>query len=234
MLPGVCPQITQIDPDSHRNTTQRRKDAKAQSPEETRRGGGAETQRGAEATRSSGENSTAHGGRVSLSRTAVPNAGVRPSSSTQRPALSESAGLASQTELGPIGTRTITFEYGKPRRHRRTGGASAGGSPTETNAGVRSGWAFHRYPAIVRSPVFPPHHSGQHPKRRKRPFASLRWFCPVWSFSVSLCLCGSPGAMDLRHLRDLRAVFAASRLCVELRGSYPQPRCYSPVAIRAR
>ena len=113
--PGVYPQMTR------RAIATQRKGAKTQSSEKTQRCGDAETQRGAEATRTSGENSTAHGGRVSLVRTAVPNAGVRPSSSTQRPALAQSAGLTSHAD------QNLAFEQARLRRNRRTGGASAGG-----------------------------------------------------------------------------------------------------------
>jgi hypothetical protein len=62
-----------------------------------------------------------HCGRGPLGRATVPNASVRRSHSTQRPALSESAGLASHVD------QNLAFEQARPRRDRRAAGASAGG-----------------------------------------------------------------------------------------------------------
>ena len=66
-----------------------------------------------------------------------------------------------------------------------------GESPTETDACVRSGRAFHRVPAIIGSPAFPPFHSGRLRRRRYRSFVS---FVSSWlrrSFALCpLCLCG--------------------------------------------
>ncbi len=133
------------------------------------------------------------GGRGPLGRPTAPNASVRHRGSTQRPALSESAGLASRVD------QWFAFEQVRLRRDRRAQARRPGESPTGTDACIRSGRAFHRVPAIIGSPAFPPFHSGQPRQRRHRSlcaFAPLRWV-----------------AMDLRHLRDLRADSERPSLC---------------------
>ncbi len=59
------------------------------------------------------------GGRGPLGRVTSPNASVRRSHSTQRPALSESAGLASQAFSDWDGSQTLALEQARPRRGRR-------------------------------------------------------------------------------------------------------------------
>ncbi len=113
--------------------TQRRRDAKR-----------------VEGTRSSGEVSAAHSGRLSLARIAAPNASVRRNSSTQRPALSESADLASHIQWDWDGTQTSAIEQ------EARGGTDAlrahrtGRIPAEMNAGVQGGRVSPWGPAIVR------------------------------------------------------------------------------------
>ncbi len=67
------------------------------------------------------------GGQGPVGRAAAPNASVRSSDSPHRPALSESAGLASQTFSDWAGSQTLALEQARPRRNRRAASASAGG-----------------------------------------------------------------------------------------------------------
>ncbi len=80
-----------------------------------------------------------------------------------------------------------------------------GESPTETDACIRSGRAFHRGPAIFGSPAGPPLHSGQHHRSRFRPFV---FFVSSWlRRSFPLCLCGLVRVgivYDGSHVRSLR------------------------------
>jgi hypothetical protein len=95
--PGVCPQIAQMT-QIHRNATQRRKDAKAQ-------------RESTELDRSA--RSRPHCGWEPVGRNAATNTRVRSSASPHRPALSESAGLASHAE------QRLAFEQARLRRDRR-------------------------------------------------------------------------------------------------------------------
>ena len=73
----------------------------------------------AKLSRSSVEVPTA-GGPEPVGRAAAPNASVRSSASPHRPALSESAGVASRVD------QRFAFEQVRTRRDRRAAGASAG------------------------------------------------------------------------------------------------------------
>ncbi len=82
---------------------------------------------------------------------------------TQRPALSESAGLVFHVD------QNFAFEQARLRRDRRTGGASAGGKSTDTSAGVR----VDARPAV--------------PGPSRRPVTSPRYQTPIWVIWVPLC-----------------------------------------------
>ena len=95
-----------------------------------------------------------HGGRAPLVRTAAPNAAVRRSGSTQRPALSESAGLASHLQW-------IGMGLGHPRSSRRPEAVAMrcerigpGEFPAGMNAGVQGGRDSPRGPVIARLAAF--------------------------------------------------------------------------------
>ena len=121
-----------------------------------------------------------HCGRGPLGRATVPNASVRRSHSTQRPALSESAGLASHVD------QNLAFEQARPRRDRRAAGASAG--EVRPRRILASG-TVGLFTGSRRKPALPPLHSGQ---SRQRRFRSFVFFVSSWlRRHLALCLCAS-------------------------------------------
>jgi len=109
------------------------------------------------------------GGQGPLGRATVPNASVRRSHSTQRPALSESAGLASRLD------QTFAFEQARIRRDRRAASASAGGKSDRDGCLHPERSGFSPGAGDLGSPALPPLHSGQPRHRRYRSFViSLR------------------------------------------------------------
>jgi len=179
--------------------TQRRKGAEAQ----RRRG----AKRSVEA-RTSGENPAAHGAREPVGRGAAPNASVRSSASPHRPALSESAGLASHSFLKWDGTQTIAFENINPRRNLRAASAQAGGKPDRDEH-----WYSKR--------------SGFSPAAGDREIAGVSAGTPgnfINAGNAPLRLRASAPLRrlptpDLRHLRDLRASTSVHA------GRTPPPLC---------
>ncbi len=117
--PGVCPQITQM---TQIAIATQRKGAETQRRKARKERRGAEAQRRRENPRQPDRPASSRppGGRGPVGRAAVPNASVRRSHSTQRPALSESAGLASHVD------KRSTFEQALLWRERRAPGAPAG------------------------------------------------------------------------------------------------------------
>jgi len=140
-----------------------------------------------------------------LWRTPAPIASDRHLSPSQRPTLSESAGLVTPQPLF-VDERWALLQTGEGRggtdapRARR-----AVGSMAATNARVRSRLASHRWAAIVRSPpVPPPIHGSGYPLLRSLPSVSA-FICVICGFSVSgrlcdffvslcLCVCDGGGA----------------------------------------
>jgi hypothetical protein len=113
------------------------------------------------------------GGRGPLGRPTDPNASVRRRGSTQQPAFSESAGLASRVD------QRSAFERVRMRRDRRAAGASAGGKSDRDGCLHPERSGFSPDAGDPGSPALPP-----------APLAnSFEWAPPLCAFaSLSLCV----------------------------------------------
>ena len=111
------------------------------------------------------------GGRGPLGAGAASDASARSCTHSQRPALSESAGLASRVD------QSSTFEQARPRRDRRALRVGRGEVRLGRMLAFGADGLRHRVPAIIGSPALPPLHSGQ-PRRRR--FRSFVFFVSSW------------------------------------------------------
>jgi hypothetical protein len=180
--PGVCLQITQI------AIATQRKDAKTQRRKARKERRGAEAQRRRENPRQPDHpaRSRPPGGRGPLGRATVPNASVRRSHSTQRPALSESTGLASRVD------QNLAFEQARMRRDRRAASASAGAKTVwderlrSEQTGFAPGAGDHRIAGVAAAPFQATSPTPAALPLRLCVFAFLHSFLPGWA-ALRLC-----------------------------------------------